>query len=1040
MRIVHIADIHWRGLSRHDEYKSSFKYFFEDIKEKDPDIIYIGGDIVHSKTHGISPELIESLSWWFNSLAEIAPTHIILGNHDGLILNKDRQDTITPIIEAIQNPNIFLYKDSGVYTIGKETDQSQKVNLCVLSCFDEDSWKKVVPEADAINICCFHGAVERSRTDSNWMLDAEISLEELQKFDFSLLGDIHKFQYLDKEKRIAYPGSSIQQNYGEARRKGYILWNIHSKDNYSSEFFEIQNDFPFITLSWAGDVKTTCLPEKCSENAKFRIKSNYSLGQKSIKELSQFLKKNYRAQEVVFKVDRKQNNNQIIENASKISLGKNDRGYIKDVVKDYYSYDESITNKDHDSMGEVIDKCFDQLKTIKKQELTWDLERLEFSNLFSYGEDNVVNLSSTSGLTGIFGKNRTGKSSIVGAILYTLFNASDRGTIKNEHIVNKRKTYGEGIAYINSGGVRYKVVRRTNIKQTRKNTSYGTTSLNIFIVDENDEVIENLTGEQRRDTELTLRKIVGITDDFLMTSIAAQGSMNNFISLSSSARKGIINKFLNVNIFDDLYNIVREESQETRILLNKLDARDWEYEIKNITSQIKGKNELLKDSQSKKKKAKERLSEIIECNKDLNSKFTQADLDEINNKINENIRKTNLFESTLLSLNSKFGQIEEDLEKADSFIKEIDLFEIKEIKEMRSDTERQIMKLNSMLSMEENELKRIKKSAKILDEVPCGETFLNCKFIKNSHKDKLKLPNQEEKVLEVKGLIKTANKTLRTLCKRDIDQELENYDKMINAQNRLLREKVKYKSDIDKISNNIDILQIDLNEYNNKQTKIKDALMASDNTEILKLIESLKKSLQTFDSQIIRASKDIGMLENRLETTKSDKDKFEELGKKARVYDALLSAFSKKGIPVFLIKKVLPQINDEIRESIESLVGFTVEIEYSQKDELEIYINYGDSKRIIELCSGMEKMMASLAIRFVLTNLSTLPRSSMLVIDEGFGALDSGNIDSCNDFLDSMKKWYKNILIISHIDVIKDSVDNIMEITRNGIDSKVRFE
>ena len=41
MRIVHIADIHWRGLSRHEEYKSSFKYFFEDIKQKKPDIIYI---------------------------------------------------------------------------------------------------------------------------------------------------------------------------------------------------------------------------------------------------------------------------------------------------------------------------------------------------------------------------------------------------------------------------------------------------------------------------------------------------------------------------------------------------------------------------------------------------------------------------------------------------------------------------------------------------------------------------------------------------------------------------------------------------------------------------------------------------------------------------------------------------------------------------------------------------------------------------------------------------------------------------------------
>lgn len=1040
MRIVHIADIHWRGLSRHEEYKSSFNYFFNDIKEKKPDIIYIGGDIVHSKTHGISPELIESLSWWFNSLASIAPTHVILGNHDGLILNKDRQDAITPIIEAIQNPNIHLYKKSGVYKIQNKTKTSPDFNLCVLSCFDEDNWSTVLPVSDSVNICCFHGAVEKSRTDSDWMLDAEISLQELQKFDFCLLGDIHKFQYLDNDKRIAYPGSSIQQNYGEARKKGYILWDIVDKNNFSSKFFEIQNDFPFITLGWKGDVKSTCIPSECVEEANFRIKSSYSLDQKSIKEISQFLKKNYKAKEVVFKVDRKQNNNQIIENTTKISLGKNDRSYIKDVVKDYYSFDESITEEDYEGMSVVIDKCFDQLKSIKKQELTWDLERLEFSNLFSYGENNVIDFRTTSGLTGIFGKNRTGKSSIVGSILYTLFNSSDRGTIKNEHIVNKRKSFGEGIAYINSGGVRYKIVRRTDIKQTRKNSYYGTTSLNIFIIDENDEVIENLTGEQRRDTENTLRKIVGITDDFLMTSIAAQGSMNNFISLSSSARKGIINKFLNVNIFDDLYNIVREESQETRVLLNKLDARDWDYEIKSNINKINTKNENLVILQEKKKKAKERLDEIVSENKNISSQYTQSDLEIINNKIKDNIRKTNLFESTLINLNSKFCKIEDDLEKADAFIKSINLFEIKEIKEMRSDTEKQIMKLNNLLSIEENELRRIKKSAKILDEVPCGESFLNCKFIKNSHKDKTKLPLQEEKISEVKMLLKTENKTLKSLCKRDIDKELEDYESTTKRQNYLLREKVKYKSDIDKISNNIDILQIDLNEYNNKKTKIKDSLAASDNAELLKIVENLKKSVQTFDSQIIQLSKDIGMLENNLENTKNDKSKFEMLGKNSKIYDALLSAFSKKGIPVFLIKKVLPQINDEIRDSIETLVGFTVEIEYSEKDELEIYINYGDSRRIIELCSGMEKMMASLAIRFVLTNLSTLPRSSMLVIDEGFGALDSGNIDACNEFLDSMKKWYKNILIISHIDVIKDTVDNIMEITRNGIDSKVVFE
>ena len=103
MRFAHISDIHWRGLKRHEEYREVFSNLFLSLKKEKPDIIFIGGDIVHSKTQGISPELIDNLNWWFNSLADIAPTHVILGNHDGLILNKDRQDAITPIINGLNN-------------------------------------------------------------------------------------------------------------------------------------------------------------------------------------------------------------------------------------------------------------------------------------------------------------------------------------------------------------------------------------------------------------------------------------------------------------------------------------------------------------------------------------------------------------------------------------------------------------------------------------------------------------------------------------------------------------------------------------------------------------------------------------------------------------------------------------------------------------------------------------------------------------------------------------------------------------------------
>ena len=85
-------------------------------------------------------------------------------------------------------------------------------------------------------------------------------------------------------------------------------------------------------------------------------------------------------------------------------------------------------------------------------------------------------------------------------------------------------------------------------------------------------------------------------------------------------------------------------------------------------------------------------------------------------------------------------------------------------------------------------------------------------------------------------------------------------------------------------------------------------------------------------------------------------------------------------------------------------------------------------------------MLASLAIRVALINVSSLPKANMLIIDEGFGALDETNIEACSRLLDSLKKWFKNILVISHVDAIKDTVDGVLDITSRGKNSRVYHE
>ena len=71
------------------------------------------------------------------------------------------------------------------------------------------------------------------------------------------LGDIHKKQFLNEKRTMAYPGSTIQQNYGEDLGKGFLFWDIESNDKFTSEFYPIAHSKPFVTIDWAGNVQDT---------------------------------------------------------------------------------------------------------------------------------------------------------------------------------------------------------------------------------------------------------------------------------------------------------------------------------------------------------------------------------------------------------------------------------------------------------------------------------------------------------------------------------------------------------------------------------------------------------------------------------------------------------------------------------------------------------------------------------------------------------------------------------------------------------------
>ena len=194
IKIAHFADTHIRNLKFHDEYRFVFNQIYKKLLSQKPDYIVHCGDLAHTKTQ-LSPEYFALASEFLKNLADIAPTYVILGNHDGNLKNSDREDAVSPIVNALNHPQLHLLKNSG------RVSPQPGLSLNVLSIFDRDGWMR--PKTGDINIALYHGAVMGSRTGSGWAMEhGDDDIIIFKDHDFVMLGDIHKPQILDTEGRV----------------------------------------------------------------------------------------------------------------------------------------------------------------------------------------------------------------------------------------------------------------------------------------------------------------------------------------------------------------------------------------------------------------------------------------------------------------------------------------------------------------------------------------------------------------------------------------------------------------------------------------------------------------------------------------------------------------------------------------------------------------------------------------------------------------------------------------------------------------------
>lgn len=246
-KVIHLADLHIRTFRLHDEYKDVFRTLLKDIKElvegydRDEVRIVIAGDLVHQKII-ISNEQLILGTWLLRSLEQIAPVVIIAGNHDLLENNKDRMDSITPMVQFLPDENINYFKESKCYL-------DDNIVWCVYSIFEENSRPDIEAAKaefgpDKTYIGLFHAPLINAKTDIGYEIDHGAELDIFEGCDMVMLGDIHKRQFFNhKGIQVAYPSSLIQQNFGEnVSKHGFLMWDVETK---TFTEHDVDNKHPF---------------------------------------------------------------------------------------------------------------------------------------------------------------------------------------------------------------------------------------------------------------------------------------------------------------------------------------------------------------------------------------------------------------------------------------------------------------------------------------------------------------------------------------------------------------------------------------------------------------------------------------------------------------------------------------------------------------------------------------------------------------------------------------------------------------------------
>ena len=700
-----------------------------------------------------------------------------------------------------------------------------------------------------------------------------------------------------------------------------------------------------------------------------------------------------------------------------------------------------VTNIDIDwerllRLDDKVNEKLSQQRDTDYRYRNWYIKELEWSNFLSYGDGNKISFKELEGITVITSDplNMGGKTTLaLDLLLFLFFNKTTKGNtaIKmfnlfrdKDEVSVKGKVEIDGVDYI---------IERTVTRKLKRNGSEYTTRTDLsFYRTLPDGTIENLEGEQRRETEEFIKKSIGSVDDFLLTIIADADNLEDIIHTKPTEKGRILSRFIGLEVIEDKESIVKEMKSKWAkgLKSDQYNITELNSEIVKLEEDIKNNKNTITENDIEIKSLVSDIKNSIDKKETLISKKIEVDGEVINLRpedINREIEK-------ILSDGEKKKEEYETIKKSFDEMVEPDYNEdldneyVKEERESNLEVEKMKSKIEDITkritNLEEGEFCSLCSQA-LVDVDHSHEIKENKENLKNKSfklvdlvKKSVKLSDKVEKLDKIKSSVSTYDRTSLKVDKLDLDLE-----KLKLERKEKLNLKKRYEDNLENIETNKD-LDSKILGYNTKISNLE-----VEKTKKIKLGERLENFNKQNKTQIDKNNEYI-------KTIKTE----EEIKSIFEVYQRMVG---KNGIIKMIMKSVMPLINSELDRLLIDTAPFKLEVDINDKKEVEFLVSKENHKGEtikypVSECSGFEKTVSSLALRCVMTKVSCLPKPNIIVFDEIFGKVANENLDLIGNFFQKCSEMFPNIFIITHNQLVKDWATKIITINKkNNVSSLV---